>query len=141
MPSNSPRDKIIKSEAEWRTELTPEQYKVTRQAGTEQPFTGPYWDEKQPGLYRCISCSVPLFRSETKFDLGTGWPSFYSPAEAEAVDEHTDISHGMRRTEVTCATCDAHLGHLFPDGPQPTGLRYCMNGTALKLDPDDTQKR
>jgi len=138
MPSNSPREKIIKSEAEWRTELTDEQYRVTRQSGTEQPFAGPYWDEKRPGLYRCVSCGVPLFRSETKFDSGTGWPSFFSPVEAEAVDEHTDVSHGMRRTEVRCTTCEAHLGHLFPDGPQPTGLRYCMNGTALKLDPDDT---
>ena len=140
MPSNSPGEKIIKSEAEWRTELTDEQYRVTRQSGTEQPFTGPYWDEKRSGLYRCVSCGVPLFRSETKFDSGTGWPSFFSPIEADAVDEQSDVTHGMRRTEVRCTTCEAHLGHLFPDGPQPTGLRYCMNGTALKLDPDDTQE-
>lgn len=137
MPSNTPRDKITKSDDDWRAELTPEQYRVTRQAGTEQAFTGPYWDEKKAGLYRCVSCGVPLFRSETKFDSGTGWPSFYSPVEQGAVGEHTDISHGMHRTEARCSTCEAHLGHIFTDGPQPTGLRYCMNGTALKLDPDD----
>jgi peptide-methionine (R)-S-oxide reductase len=137
MSSNSPREKVTKSEANWRAELTPEQYHITRQSGTERPFTGPYWDEKRPGLYRCISCGVPLFRSETKFDSGTGWPSFHSPVEAEAIDEHSDTTLGMRRTEVRCSTCEAHLGHLFPDGPQPTGLRYCLNGTALKLDPDD----
>lgn len=137
MSSNSPREKIVKSEADWRAELTPEQYHITRQSGTERPFTGPYWDEKRPGLYRCISCGVPLFRSETKFDSGTGWPSFHSPVEAEAIDEHSDNALGMRRTEVRCSACEAHLGHLFPDGPQPTGLRYCLNGTALKLDPDD----
>jgi peptide-methionine (R)-S-oxide reductase len=137
MSSNSPREKIVKSEADWRAELTPEQYHITRQSGTERPFTGPYWDEKRSGLYRCISCGVPLFRSETKFDSGTGWPSFHSPVEPEAIDEHSDNALGMRRTEVRCSTCEAHLGHLFPDGPQPTGLRYCLNGTALKLDPDD----
>ena len=137
MTSNSPRDKIIKSEAEWRAELTPEQYHVTREGGTERAFTGPYWDEKRSGMYRCVSCGVPLFNSETKYDSGTGWPSFHSPVEPGAVEEHTDWGHGMIRTEVRCTTCEAHLGHVFPDGPQPSGLRYCMNGTALKLEPDE----
>lgn len=136
MTSNSPREKIVKTDAEWRAALTPEQYHVARQAGTERAFTGPYWDEKRPGLYRCVSCGVPLFRSETKFDSGTGWPSFYAPVEPGVVEEHTDRAYGMARTEVRCSTCEAHLGHVFPDGPNPTGLRYCMNGTALKLDPD-----
>jgi peptide-methionine (R)-S-oxide reductase len=137
MTSNSPREKIIKSDEEWRAALTPEQYHVTRQGGTERAFAGPYWDEKRPGQYRCVSCGVPLFHSNTKFESGTGWPSFHSPVEPDAVDEHHDDTHGMRRTEVRCSTCDAHLGHVFPDGPHPTGLRYCMNGTALKLEPDE----
>jgi peptide-methionine (R)-S-oxide reductase len=140
MTSKSPREKIVKSEEEWRAKLTPEQYHVARKGGTERAFSGPYWDEKRPGLYRCVSCGVPLFRSETKFDSGTGWPSFFSPVEAEAVEELTDQTFGMVRTEVRCSTCEAHLGHVFPDGPNPTGLRYCMNGTALKLDPDDNSK-
>ena len=130
------KEKIVKSEAEWRRILTPEQYRVARQQGTERAFTGPYWDEHRAGLYRCVSCGEPLFRSETKFDSGTGWPSFYGPVEADAVEEHVDRSHGMVRTEALCARCDAHLGHIFPDGPRPTGLRYCMNGTALKFEPD-----
>ena len=130
------KEKIVKSDAEWRRILTPEQYRVARQQGTERAFTGPYWDEHRAGLYRCVSCGEPLFRSETKFDSGTGWPSFYGPVEADAVDEHVDRSHGMVRTEALCARCDAHLGHIFPDGPRPTGLRYCMNGTALKFEPD-----
>jgi peptide-methionine (R)-S-oxide reductase len=140
MTSKSPRDKIIKTDEEWRATLTPEQYHVARKGGTERAFAGPYWDEKRPGLYRCVGCGVPLFRSETKFDSGTGWPSFFSPVEAEAVEELTDQTFGMVRTEVRCSTCEAHLGHVFPDGPNPTGLRYCMNGTALKLDPDDDKK-
>lgn len=137
MTSSSPREKVVKSDEEWRATLTPEQYYVTRQGGTERAFTGPYWNEKRPGQYHCVSCGVPLFHSSAKFDSGTGWPSFHSPIEADVVDEHHDDSLGMRRTEVRCSTCDAHLGHVFPDGPEPTGLRYCMNGTALKLKPDE----
>lgn len=137
MSSTPTTKKVIKSEEEWRSELTPEQFYVARKAGTERPFTGPYWDEHRAGLYRCVSCGAPLFRSETKFDSGTGWPSFTQPLEGEAVEEVTDNSHGMVRTEVRCARCEAHLGHVFDDGPRPTGLRYCMNGTALKLELDD----
>lgn len=130
------KEKIIKSDAEWKRILTPEQYRVARQQGTERAFTGPYWNEHRAGLYSCVSCDTPLFRSETKFDSGTGWPSFYAPVEADNVEEHVDRTHGMVRTEALCARCDAHLGHIFPDGPRPTGLRYCMNGTALKFEPD-----
>jgi methionine-R-sulfoxide reductase len=126
--------KIVKSDAEWRSELSPEQYRVTRKHGTERAFTGPYWDEKAPGIYHCVCCGNPLFSSETKFDSGTGWPSFYAPVRGAAVEEHSDRSFFMRRTEIRCADCDAHLGHVFPDGPAPTGLRYCMNGNALKLE-------
>lgn len=128
--------KAVKSDEEWRQQLTPEQYYVTREHGTERAFTGPYHDSKEGGIYRCICCDTPLFKSDTKYDSGTGWPSFYEPIEKAAVAEKEDRSLFMRRTEVLCATCDAHLGHVFPDGPQPTGLRYCMNGTALKLDKD-----
>ncbi|MCB1501971.1 MAG: peptide-methionine (R)-S-oxide reductase MsrB [Bauldia sp.] len=131
--------KIEKSEAEWRAELTPEQYYITRQAGTERPFTGPWLNEKRAGTYLCVACGQPLFHSETKYDSGSGWPSFYEPVAEGAVAEITDSSHGMVRTEVRCAACEAHLGHVFPDGPQPTGLRYCMNGTALKLDANDPE--
>jgi peptide-methionine (R)-S-oxide reductase len=131
--------KVEKSEAEWRAELTPDQYYVTRQAGTERPFTGPWLHEKRAGTYLCVGCGQPLFRSEAKYESGSGWPSFYEPVAEEAVAEITDSSHGMVRTEVRCAACEAHLGHVFPDGPRPTGLRYCMNGTALKLDADDTE--
>ena len=130
-------DKIVKDDTEWRAQLSDEEYYVTRQHGTERPFTHPYNNEKTKGEYTCVCCAAPLFRSEAKYDSGSGWPSFYEPAAAEAVDEHEDRSLFMRRTEVRCAKCDAHLGHVFPDGPQPTGLRYCMNGAALKLKPDE----
>lgn len=131
-----PEVKVRKTEQEWREQLTPEQYRVTRQHGTERPFTGPFLNNKEAGTYLCVSCGKPLFRSETKYDSGSGWPSFFAPIESAAVSEHADGSHQMTRTEVRCADCDAHLGHVFPDGPNPTGLRYCMNGTALDFDRD-----
>ena len=133
--SGETRTKVAKTDDEWRRQLTPEQYHVTREHGTERAGTGPYQHEKTSGIYRCICCNAPLFNSETKYDSGTGWPSFYAPFDDEAVAEHNDRSWLMRRTEVRCSTCDAHLGHVFPDGPKPTGLRYCMNGHALNLDP------
>ena len=133
---NDPEVKVHKTEEEWRAQLTPEQYRVTRQHGTERAFTGPYLNNKEDGTYLCVSCGKPLFRSETKYDSGSGWPSFFAPIDADAVSEHTDGSHNMMRTEIRCADCDAHLGHVFPDGPNPTGLRYCMNGTALDFDRD-----
>jgi peptide-methionine (R)-S-oxide reductase len=128
--------KVLKSDAEWRRVLTPEQYHVTREHGTERAFTGPYWNAKDKGLYTCVCCGSPLFRSETKFDSGTGWPSYFAPVSATAVTEHDDRKWFMRRTEIRCAACDAHLGHVFEDGPRPTGLRYCMNGHALNFVPD-----
>lgn len=128
-------EKIHKSEDEWRKQLTPEQYRVLREKGTERPFSGEYEETTTPGIYRCAACGQELFASETKFDAGCGWPSFYAPLSSGPVDEHEDLSHGMRRTEVTCSRCGSHLGHLFPDGPRPTGLRYCINSVSLKLDP------
>lgn len=130
-------DKIVKSDAEWREMLTPEQYQVCRQKGTERAFTGKYDRCKDKGTYVCQCCGNPLFSSDTKFDSGTGWPSFYAPIDPEAVEEEEDNSFFMRRTEVLCARCDSHLGHVFPDGPAPTGLRYCMNSVSLDLQPEE----
>jgi len=130
-------DKIVKTDAEWREILTPEQYQVCRQKGTERAFTGKYDRCKDRGTYVCQCCGNPLFSSDTKFDSGTGWPSFYAPINPEAVDEEEDNSFFMRRTEVLCARCDSHIGHVFPDGPAPTGLRYCMNSVSLDLEPNE----
>lgn len=129
------REKIQKPDAEWRKELTPEQYQILRKKGTERAFTGEYWDEKTPGVYRCAACGQPLFSSETKYDSGSGWPSFYAPMDPDAVETEEDRSLFMRRTEVLCSRCESHLGHVFPDGPRPTGLRYCINSVSLELDP------
>jgi peptide-methionine (R)-S-oxide reductase len=126
---------ITKTDEEWRASLTPEQYEILRKAGTERAFTGPYVNEKTPGMYHCAGCGAPLFASDAKFDSGTGWPSFTDPAVAEAVETRTDRKFGMRRTEVLCKRCGGHLGHVFPDGPGASGERYCINGCALTLEP------
>jgi peptide-methionine (R)-S-oxide reductase len=135
--TTTPKDQLPATDAEWRERLTPEQFAVARQAGTERAFTGEYWDCHDDGTYVCVCCGMPLFSSETKYESGSGWPSFYEPIDGDNVAEESDRSHGMVRTEVRCEHCGAHLGHVFPDGPRPTGLRYCINSASLRLDKDD----
>ena len=139
--TSNPAPPTMKSEEEWKKLLTPEQFHVARQHGTERPFSSPLNNEKRTGLFKCVCCGAPLFSSSTKFDSGTGWPSFWAPVDKAAVSEKEDGSWLMRRTEVRCASCDAHLGHVFPDGPKPTGARYCMNGVALSFAPGEIAER
>lgn len=136
--SEMKNEKFVLTDAQWREKLSPEQYKIARKHGTERAFTSPFNENKQNGIYKCVGCETELFASDTKFDSGTGWPSYFAPISETAVSEHTDGSFFMKRTEVRCATCDSHLGHVFPDGPAPSGLRYCMNGAVMEFEADDS---